>query len=103
MMLEFPLMAGYNMLPLATRKVMASHGHLYHEGNLPASLAPKDAFIFGHIHIPVLKQVDDIYVLNPGSVSLPKENHPSTYGILTTDEFIVKTFDYQEYKSIKFE
>lgn len=103
MVLEFPMMADYNMMPLQMRKVMASHGHLYHEENLPTSLACGDVFIFGHIHVPVLKQVKGVYVLNPGSTTLPKENHPNTYGVLTTHDFAVKTFDGTIYRQLTFE
>ena len=103
MVLEFPMMADYNLIPLQTRKVMVSHGHLYHEENLQTSLACGDIFIFGHIHIPVLKQVAGVYILNPGSATLPKENHPNTYGVLTTNEFMVKTFDGNVYKQLTFE
>ena len=82
MVLEFPIMADYNIIPLNNRKLMASHGHIYHEKQLPNSLVEGDIFIFGHIHIPVLEQKDGVYILNPGSATLPKENHPNSYGIL---------------------
>ena len=32
--------------------------------------------IYGHTHIPLKKQADGIWYLNPGSVSIPKEGSP---------------------------
>ncbi len=101
MVLEFPILADYNIIPFKNRKLMASHGHIYDENNLPSSLGEGDIFIFGHIHIPVLKQVEGIYLLNPGSATLPKENHPNSYAILEDDCFKVKTFDGEVYQQLQ--
>ena len=30
---------------------------------------------------------DNIYFLNPGSITLPKENNPHTYGVLENNNF----------------
>ena len=38
----------------------------------------------GHIHIPVCREQDGVLLLNPGSVSLPKENTPHSYMVLET-------------------
>lgn len=103
MVLQFPITADYNIIPLKNRKLIASHGHLYHDNQLPSSLVPGDVFIFGHIHVPVLEQKDGIYILNPGSTTLPKENHPNSYGILESNRFKVKTFDKAVYKEITIE
>jgi len=100
MVLEFPMMADYNIIPFENRKLMASHGHIYDENTLPTSLGAGDIFIFGHIHIPVLKQLEGVYILNPGSATLPKEDHPNTYAILEGDCFKVKTFDGEVYKEL---
>lgn len=32
-------------------------------------------------------------MLNPGSISLPKENNPNSYAVLEGGEFIVKDFE----------
>lgn len=97
MVLEFPMMADYNVLPYGDHKIMISHGHLYDDRNLPKSLVAGDIFIFGHIHLPVIKQENGVYIFNPGSASMPKENHPNTYGILEGDHIQIKTFDDKTY------
>ncbi|MGL4372381.1 MAG: phosphodiesterase, partial [Turicibacter sp.] len=100
MVLEFPIMGDYNVIPLKNRKVVASHGHIYDENKLPLSLVTGDIFIFGHIHLPVLKQLEGIYIINPGSASLPKEDNPNTYGILDDHQFKIKTFDGEVFKEM---
>lgn len=100
MVLEFPMMSDYTMLMLDGYQVFASHGHIHGFDNLP-KLNESDVFIQGHTHIPVAKQENGLFLLNPGSVSLPKENYPNTYGIIDDNEFTIKTLDGQRYMSIK--
>ena len=92
MVLEFPILADYALLELEGRTVYLSHGHIYHEGNLPP-LMPGDAFLYGHTHVPRAEEKDGVVFLNPGSVSLPKEGNPPTYGILEHGCFSVRTFE----------
>ncbi|MCL1948635.1 MAG: phosphodiesterase [Turicibacter sp.] len=99
MLLDFPIMSDSNMLPFENRKIMLSHGHVYHEENLPKNLVAGDVFMFGHIHLPVLKVENGIHIFNPGSVSMPKEGHPNTYGVLENDQLQIKTFAGQIYRS----
>lgn len=97
MMLEFPLTADYNILPFKGYKVVLTHGHLYDENHLPKSLTQGDIFVYGHVHIPIIKQVNGIHIFNPGSVALPKEGHPHTYGIFDDQGLQIKTFDGEVY------
>jgi len=46
--------------------------------------------------------LDNIYVINPGSITLPKENNPNSYGILYNDEFKIMDFEGNILKDIKF-
>lgn len=101
MVLEFPCMADYNILPLQNRKIFLSHGHIYSPSHLP-TLNPEDAFLSGHTHIPTAKKENGIYLLNPGSISLPKENHPRTYALLDETGFTVYTLDHKQYMQIFF-
>ena len=101
MVLKFPINADYQILPFGQRRIFMSHGHIYGPENLPA-LAPNDIFLFGHIHVPVLEIRDDFYIFNPGSVSLPKENHPRTYGILDESGFKIYTLEHAEYRFLNF-
>ena len=79
MVLEFPVLADYAVLPMGQRLIYATHGHIYHVKNLPP-LAPGDVLLHGHTHVPAWTEFGqgNLY-LNPGSVSIPKENSPHSY------------------------
>ena len=79
MVLEFPVLADYAVLPVGQRLIYATHGHIYHVKNLPP-LAPGDALLHGHTHVPAWPEFGqgNLY-LNPGSVSIPKEDSPHSY------------------------
>lgn len=79
MVLVFPVLADYAVLPVGRRLIYATHGHIYHVKNLPP-LAPGDVLLHGHTHVPAWTEFGqgNLY-LNPGSVSIPKENSPHSY------------------------
>lgn len=79
MVLEFPVLADYAVLPVGLRLIYATHGHIYHVKNLPP-LAPGDVLLHGHTHVPAWTEFGqgNLY-LNPGSVSIPKEDSPHSY------------------------
>ena len=73
--LGFPIMADYSLFLAGRRRIFVTHGHLYTPEEHPR-LCPGDAFLFGHIHVPVCEERDGLLVLNPGSAAIPKENSP---------------------------
>ena len=79
MVLEFPVLADYAVLPVGQRLIYATHGHIYNVKNLPP-LAPGDVLLHGHTHVPAWTEFGqgNLY-LNPGSVSIPKEDSPHSY------------------------
>lgn len=85
MVLEFPVLADYAVLPVGQRLIYATHGHIYNMKNLPP-LAPGDVLLHGHTHVPAWTEFGqgNLY-LNPGSVSIPKENSPHSYMTLEGD------------------
>ena len=94
MVLEFPVLADYAVLPVGRRLIYAIHGHIYHVKNLPP-LAPGDVLLHGHTHVPAWTEFGqgNLY-LNPGSVSIPKENSPHSY--MTLEE---NTMQWKELES----
>ena len=78
MVLEFPVLADYAVLPVGRRLIYATHGHIYHVKNLPP-LAPGDVLLHGHTHPAWTEFGQGNLYLNPGSVSIPKENSPHSY------------------------
>jgi putative phosphoesterase len=102
MVLDFACMADYNIVPFGANNIFMSHGHIYGPSSLP-SLKENDIFLSGHTHIPTAEKKDGIYLCNPGSISIPKNNHPRTYAVLDEDGFFIYTIDGTLYMSIKFE
>ena len=92
MVLEFPVMADYIMLYVEGLTIFATHGHLYHENNLPP-LKKGDVLLHGHTHVSGIRTLGDITLVNPGSVSIPKENTKHSYMILEQGEFLLHNLD----------
>lgn len=90
MVLEFPVLADYMLLYEAGRMIYATHGHHAGEPN-PPPLAPGSVLLNGHTHVPACRDHGDWIYLNPGSVSLPKENSPRGYMTLTDGKIQWKT------------
>ena len=82
MVLEFPILADYCILYAAGRMIYATHGHVYNENKLPP-LKKGDVLLHGHTHVPKCTEHEEYLYLNPGSVSIPKENSPHGYLTLT--------------------
>lgn len=96
MVLKFPVMADYCVLYAGKRVVYATHGHIYNESNVPP-LQNGDILLGGHTHIPALNEHDKFIYMNPGSVSIPKENSEHSYMMLTDECFVWKNLDGKEY------
>ena len=92
MVLEFPVMADYCILAIDGLTFYATHGHVYNENNLPP-FCPGDILIHGHTHVLKGEQRENYILLNPGSVSIPKEGNPPTYAVLEDKVFTIKDFD----------
>ena len=92
MVLKFPIMADYCLIPLENRTVFATHGHLYGPDNLP-SIKKGDILLCGHTHVTKYENRGEYYYFNPGSVSIPKENTANGYMTLDNGEFVWKTLD----------
>lgn len=90
MLLNFPITAPFAQILLPGQRLFVTHGHLYNPEKLPP-LAPHDALIFGHTHLPVAEIRDGIYFFNPGSVSIPKGGFEASYGMLNDDVLTVHT------------
>lgn len=88
MMLSFPVLSDSAMLFIDGMTIYASHGH----HDFPA-LEEGDVVISGHTHIPVDYVKDGVRYINPGSVSIPKENSWHGYVILENGEFIWKNLE----------
>ncbi len=99
MVLPFPVLADYCLLEQKGRVIFATHGHHYNLEN-PPLLQPGDVLLHGHTHIPAKDNSLGFWYLNPGSVSIPKENSPHSYMTLEDGQFLWKDLDGTVYDSL---
>ncbi len=74
-------------------EIMVTHGHHYYVSMGMEVLAheaaakKKDIVFFGHTHKPYVEKINGVYVVNPGSISYPRQDgrRPS-YCILEFDQ-----------------
>ncbi|MGL4738358.1 MAG: phosphodiesterase [Cellulosilyticaceae bacterium] len=92
MVLEFPCLAEYAIIVEEGRTLFATHGHHYGPQQLP-KLAQCSVFLYGHTHLWELREEGGIILCNPGSIALPKEDRPATYGILDGLSLSIYTLD----------
>ena len=88
MMLEFPVLSDSAMLFIDGITIYASHGH----HDFPA-LEEGNVVVSGHTHVPVDYVKDGIRYINPGSVSIPKEDSWHGYIVLENGMFTWKSLD----------
>ena len=98
MVLDFPVLADYGIIIVGDKMIYATHGHKYNPDNLPP-LQNGDALLFGHIHVPKCYINDGILILNPGSVSIPKEDSEHSYMIMEDNRLTWKNLDGKEYNN----
>lgn len=74
---------------LGGHRIFMTHGHGYfvHSGTLylkrEARKKGADIVMFGHTHKPYIEEDNELLVLNPGSLSLPRqEGHRPTYIVM---------------------
>lgn len=96
MVLQFPVLAEYCIFYLNNRLVFATHGHHFNPDNKP-SIKKGDILLNGHTHVPAWEEREDFIYVNPGSVSIPKENSPHSY-IIWEKEVLFKNLEGEIYK-----
>lgn len=101
MVLNFPIMADYNLILWNNRKIFMTHGHIYNKDN-PLPMEAGDILLYGHFHVPMILERDGMIFMNPGSITLPKENSGHCYGVFENNSFIIKDIDGKIIKNIEF-
>ena len=94
MVLNFPVMSDTAVVYDGERDValFMTHGHKYSPDNLPP-LQKNTLFLSGHTHVPRFEERGGVTCLNPGSVSIPKENNPPTLAIYHCGEVKVQDLE----------
>ncbi len=100
MLLEFPIMSDYAEIVLADRKIFATHGHIFNKDRMPL-LNKGDIFVHGHFHIPMAEIFNEVYYLNPGSISIPRGESTNGYAIFENGVYYAKDITGKVVKEIK--
>lgn len=101
MVLDFPILADYCIIECGKKTVYATHGHKFGE-TTPPPMPQGSILLGGHTHVPKCEEYEGYTYMNPGSVSIPKENSHHGYMIYENDTFLWKDFNggiLREYKA----
>ncbi len=88
MVLDFPMLCDYTLI-FDSIRIYVTHGHIYNQEN-PMKLSNGDFMVSGHTHVLRVSENNGITYLNPGSVSIPKENNPPSYMLYQYNTFTIK-------------
>ncbi len=101
--LELPAMEFFD---IEDYKVMVTHGHRFFVNRGPQRLKEYaleqgvDIVMFGHTHKPYIEIGEDITVLNPGSLSYPRQPEKKpTFLIMEIDEYGQAIYGHGYYRS----
>ena len=81
----FPLIHELGVIPLSNKNIYLTHGHIFNDTNWKYQ---NTILLFGHYHYPFIKEVNNIIFINPGSISLPK-NDVASFLLIEDDEFTI--------------
>lgn len=90
MVLDFPVLADYCIILQDELTIYATHGHVHNPEN-PLPMNKGDILLNGHTHIPEYREYETFTYINPGSVSIPKEN--SWHGYITFENRVFEWKD----------
>ena len=89
MVLPFPLLSDYALISVDGIDIYATPGHKFGKDN-PPPLKKGDILLCGHTHVAADEQVGEFRYINPGSVSIPKEDTGNGYIVFENGNFTRK-------------
>ena len=81
----------YKIVETEYGKILLTHGHMENVKMSPLNLIYKaqelgcKAALFGHTHQAAYEEINGIYLVNPGSLSLPRDGSSGSYAIINTE------------------
>ena len=90
MVSNFPIISELGVITTTENDIYLTNGHIYNESNWTKE---HSILVYGHFHIPFIKQIDTNYYINPGSISLPKENNKPSYLIYDEEKFTIYSIE----------
>lgn len=95
MVLDFNVLCEQAYINVNGRSMVLTHGHKIDNKSIPA-LRQGDILMCGHTHVPKCEKREGYMYMNPGSVSIPKEESANSYMVLD-DKFYWKDLDGKVY------
>lgn len=86
----------FKYIELDNKKFVLTHGDLFNENILEV----KQIYIQGHTHKSMIKILNNKYYLNPGSISLPRDNTKS-YILIDGNYILLKDLDFNIIQKIE--
>lgn len=83
---EFPIVNELGLVATINEDIYLTHGHIYNESNWNKT---NSTLVYGHFHVPFIKNIETNTYINPGSISLPKEGNLPTYLYYDENEFVI--------------
>lgn len=93
MVLSFPVLTEQALIFADGVTMLATHGH-----KEAPQLKKGDILLNGHTHVPEFKVTETFTRINPGSVSIPKENSCRSYITFENSTFVWKNLDGEIYR-----
>ncbi len=90
---NFPIINELGLISTINEDLYLTHGHIYNESNWNHQ---NSILIYGHLHIPFIKEIETNIYINPGSISLPKSPSGPSYLFYNEKEFIIYDLNDQE-------
>jgi putative phosphoesterase len=94
---------GYHILETDFGKIFLAHGHMesvkqgYENIMYKAESLQCRAAFFGHTHVPLFAEADGLFLLNPGSLSLPAGGRKGSYAVATaTSDSLTASILYED-------
>lgn len=82
------------------KTIYLTHGH-HHNIDIPSTNENYDVMIYGHTHIPLCVERNGKLYLNPGSISIPKENSKHSFIMIKDDAIEFHDLNNDIYQSLK--
>ena len=100
MVLDFPCMSDSVIMFESGKMFFITHGHLFNKEN-PPKLKSGDILIHGHTHVQTIEKFGENYYINPGSISIPKENNPPSFMVYENGCFKIYDFEMNVLNEVK--
>ena len=83
---NFPIISELGLISTDNLDVYITHGHIYNMDNFNKNNC---ILVCGHEHIPYIRVKNNTYYINPGSISLPRNNFKPSFMVYENKNFTI--------------